>query len=646
MTEEGALTAKEIIGYSERLLNAVKSELPPQAQVSDVRFEGPFIVVYCKNPEILIYYDELVKNIARKYKLRVIIRTDESVRKPEIEAEEVIYKIIPSDAGISLKPFFNPLTGQVFIKAKKPGLAIGKDGSLRKRILLETGWEPVIKRLPPVNSSIVDYVQEFDRIYYSYISKFLQKVGERIYRTYVLKKNKVRVTVLGSGLEVGGNAFLIETKESKVLIDAGMRLSSEEFFPYFDFLDSTLIDDLDAVVVTHAHLDHVGLVPYLYKYGYRGPVYCTEPTRYLSVLILRDYVKTAVSQGLLTPYSMSDIDEFIKHCITLDYDKVYDIAPDMRLTLYNAGHILGSALVHLHIAEGIHNIVFASDFRFSNTRLLDAATNVFPRVETIFMEATYGGEKDIHPPRHVAENQLVGLIKHAIRNRSKILIPSFAVGRAQELMITLWHIFVELKLVEPIDVYIAGMISEATNVHLACPSFLSRRIQHMILSKDSNPFLAEFFIPVDSPESIPEIANRPQPAIIISTNGMIQGGPILDFLRYMSEDPNNMLVFVSYQAPGTLGRQIQRGAQIVRLVSAEGTRELHIKMAVHSIKGFSGHSDHSELIKFVSEMQPNKPKRVVLIHGDPPKIYELAKKLSTLKFEVLTPGNGDAISLV
>ena len=645
MQKAASLVVSDVIGYSEKLLDAIKSELPPAVQISRLEFEGPFIVVYCRNPEILLYNKEIVKRIAKKYKLRVVIRTDETVRKTLEEATKIIYDIVPPEAEVK-NIFFNPLTGQVYIEAKKPGLVIGKNGALREQIILKTGWEPIIKRHPPMYSSIVDYVRKLDKIYYEEISEFLRKVGERIYRTYVLRKNKVRITVLGSGLEVGGNAFLIETKESKVLIDAGMRFAGDEFFPYFDFFDHALIGDLDAIVVTHAHLDHVGLVPYLYKYGYRGPVYCTEPTRYLAVLILRDYIKTSVGQGFLAPYSMSDIDEFIKHCVTLDYDKVYDVAPDIRLTLYNAGHIVGSSLVHIHIAEGVHNIIFASDFRFSNTRLLDAAVNVFPRVETIFMEATYGSDKDIHPPRRVAESQLVNLIKHAIKNRSKILIPVFAVGRAQELMITLWHIFSELKLVQPIDVYIAGMIREATSIHMACPSFLSRRIQHLILSKDTNPFLSEFFIPVDSPDMIPEIANMPKPAIILSTNGMLQGGPILEFLRYLAENSNNILVFVSYQAPGTLGRQIQRGARIIRFVSGESMKELHIKMAVRSIRGFSGHSDQQELIKFVSEMQPARPRNAILIHGDPSKIYDLAKKLSALRLEVYTPRNGDTIALV
>ena len=643
--QKAASIADSIVGYSEKLLEAIRSELPPAVQISKLEFEGPFIVVYCRNPEILLYNKEIVKRIAKKYKLRVVIRTDESVRKSQEEATKIIYSIVPPEAEVR-NIFFNTLTGQVHIEAKKPGLVIGKNGALREQIILKTGWEPIIKRHPPLYSGIVDYVRKLDKIYYKEVAGFLRKVGERIYRTYVLRKNKVRITVLGSGLEVGGNSFLIETKESKVLVDAGMRFASDEFFPYFDFFDHALIGDLDAIVVTHAHLDHVGLVPYLYKYGYRGPVYCTEPTRYLSVLILRDYIKTSIGQGFLAPYSMSDIDEFIKHCIVLDYDKVYDIAPDIRLTLYNAGHILGSSLVHIHIAEGVHNIVFASDFRFSNTRLLDAAVNAFPRVETLFMEATYGGERDIHPPRRVAESQLVNLIKHAIRNNSKILIPVFAVGRAQELMITLWHIFSELKLVKPIDVYIAGMIQEATSIHMACPSFLSRRIQHLILSKDTNPFLSEYFIPVDSPEMVSEIANKPEPAIILSTNGMLQGGPILEFLKYLAEDPNNVLVFVSYQAPGTLGRQIQRGAKIIRFISGESIRELHIKMAIRSIRGFSGHSDHQELIRFVSEMQPSRPRNVVLVHGDPSKIYELAKKLSAMKLETYVPRNGDTMSFV
>ncbi len=635
----------KIVGFGKQLLSSIARELPPEALISRMEFEGPFIVIYCENPQILIHNKDIIRNIAKKYKLRVIIRSDEKVRKKEEESIRIIKRLIPKEAGVT-DIFFNPLSGQVYIEAKKPGLVIGKSGSLREQIILQTGWEPLIQRTPPRPSKIVYYARKFDQIYHEEIQKFLKRVGERIYRMYILKKNKVRITVLGAGYEVGGNAFLIETKESKVLIDAGLRFSGDEFFPYFDFFDESLISELDAIVVTHAHMDHVGLVPYIYKYGYRGPTYCTEPTKYLSVLVLRDYINVCMKSGYLAPYSISDIDEFLKHCIVLDYDKVYDIAPDIRLTLYNAGHILGSALIHIHIAEGVHNIVFASDLKYANTRLLDAGVNVFPRVETVFLEATYGGKKDQHPPRRIAESKLVELIKHAIRNNGKILIPAFAVGRAQELLLTLWHIFEERKLVEPINVYTAGMIQEATSIHLATPSFLSKRIQHLILSKNMNPLLADYFIGIENPDEIIDICDRKEPAIIISTNGMLQGGPIVEFLRYLADSANNILLFVSYQAQGTLGRKIQRGARTIRYVQGTKISEIKIKMQVRSIRGFSGHSDHTELVKFIAEMQPNRPKNVVLIHGDPPKIHELAKALHELRVNVITPKNGDTISLV
>lgn len=634
----------KIIGFGKQLLSNIARELPLEAMISRMEFEGPFIVVYCKNPQILIHNKEIIKNIAKKYKLRVIIRSDEDVRKSEEEARRIIKNIIPKEAGLT-DIFFNPLSGQVYIEAKKPGLVIGKSGSLREMIIIRTGWEPVIKRSPPRHSQTIRYARKFDQIYHREIQQFMRRVGERIYRTYILKKNKVRVTILGAGQEVGGNAFLVETKESKVLVDSGLRFAGDEFFPYFDFINEALIEELDAIVITHAHMDHIGLVPYLYKFGYRGPVYCTEPTKYLAVLVLRDYINVVTRQGYLAPYSISDIDEFLKHCVILDYDKVYDIAPDVRLTLYNAGHILGSALAHIHIAEGIHNIVFASDLKYSNSRLLDAGVNVFPRIETVFLEATYGGKNDIHIARRIAESQLVSLLKHIISNKTKILIPAFAVGRAQELLMTLWHIFMETKQVEPINVYTAGMIHEATGIHLACPSFLSKRIQHLILSRDTNPLLADFFINVDSIEDIPEICSQKEPAIIISTNGMLQGGPIIEFLKYLSSDPNNILLFVSYQAPGTLGRKILRGARTFRLINGDQVSEIHVKMKIHSLKGFSGHSDHAELVKFVKEMQPNKPKRVVLIHGDAPKIYELGKTLQSMRINVVIPRNGDTVAL-
>ncbi len=197
------------------------------------------------------------------------------------------------------------------------------------------------------------------------------------------------------------------------------------------------LSNIDAVVLTHAHLDHCGIIPLLFKYGYEGPVYMTPPTRDLMGLLQLDYIEVANREGKRPPYDSAMIRETLKHTITLNYGDVTDIAPDVRLTFYNSGHILGSACAHFHIGEGLYNVAFTGDFKYEKTRLFDPAVNQFPRIETVIMEATYGGMHDMQPQRKEAEIEIQQIIKNTLTRGGKVLIPTFAVGRSQEVMIVL-----------------------------------------------------------------------------------------------------------------------------------------------------------------------------------------------------------------
>ena len=633
-----------ISGWREKLFDLIKKELPIESRITKITFEGPRIVIYSKNPQLLLAMQDLIKKVAKKYHKRISIRSDPSVRLNKKTAETKIREIVGSAAGIK-NIFFDEITGQVYIEAEKPGIVIGPKGSTRKAITLETMWAPVIVRAPPLESTIVRYARKLNELYSSERLRFLIEVGERIHRPYILKSNRVRITFLGGGREVGGNAFLIQTRESSILVDAGIRVGASEpgeIFPSFNIPEFS-IDELDAVIVTHAHLDHSGMVPYLFKYGYRGPVYTTEPTKYLMALLQRDYVDLARKEGRLAPYSYTDIDKELIHTITINYEEVNDITPDIRLTLYNAGHILGSAIVHIHIAEGLYNIVIASDIKYNDTRLLDRAETSFPRVEAILIEATYGSPKDKFPPQEVAESELLNMIKKTINKRGKVLIPVLAVGRAQELMLVLYH-FIKIKRILPeIPIYLSGMIDEAVAIHTASPEFLSRRVRERILHGKDNPFLADFFISVKDHAEIMSIAESTQPAIILATSGMLQGGPVLEFLKYMASDPRNALVFVSYQAPGTLGWNILRGAREIIFYEESVAKKVQIKMEVKHIRGFSGHSPYPELIQFLQNITPS-PSRIVVVHGEDKKCERFAQALREIfKVPTYAPKNMETI---
>ncbi len=636
-----------ILGWKEKLFKKILEKLPEESMVTKIVFEGPKIVIYSKNPQLLLLKQDLIREIAKTYHKRISIRSDPSVRLPKKEAEKLILEIAGDRARIK-NIHFDDVTGQVYIEAEKPGVVIGPKGITRKRITLETRWAPVIVRAPPLDSNIVRYARKLEEITSAQRRAFLEEIGERIHRPYILKNNRVRVTVLGGGREVGGNAILIQTRESSILVDAGIRVGASEpgeIFPRFNIPEFS-IEELDAVIITHAHLDHSGMVPYLFKYGYRGPVYCTEPTKYLMALLQRDYIELARKEGRLSPYSYNDIDKELIHTITLNYEEVNDITPDIRLTLYNAGHILGSSIVHIHVAEGLYNIVIASDIKYSDTRLLDRAVTSFPRVETLIIEATYGSPRDKFPPREVAESELINIIKRVIERRGKVLIPVLAVGRAQEIMLILYHYMVKKKILPETPVYLSGMIKEAVAIHTANPEYLSRRLRDRILRKNENPFLAEFFVTVKDPADIAEISESSRPAIILATNGMLQGGPVLEFLKYLAEDERNALIFVSYQAPGTPGWNILRGARELMFYDGGSIRKMTLKMEVHQIRGFSGHSPFPELLKFVQAMKPI-PQKVLVIHGEDKKCSKFAEVCrNTFKVDAIAPHNMETIRLL
>ena len=637
----------EFESWMKDLFELILSELPKDSMITKVRFEGPRIVLYSKNPELLVLKQSLIRTIAKKYHKRISIRSDESIRMDKDEAKRRIMEIVGERAGIH-KIYFDDITGQVYIEAEKPGVVIGPKGETRKRITIETKWFPIIIRKPPIESRAMNYVRTLNEINLEERLNFLKEIGERIHRPYIFRKNSVRVTILGGAREVGGNAFLIQTKESNVLIDAGIRVgagSPEEVFPKF-YLPEFSVDELDAVIVTHAHIDHSGMIPFLFKYGYRGPVYCTEPTKYLMFILQRDYIDVAKKEAKLAPYSYRDIDKEMLHTITLNYEEVNDITPDIRLTFYNAGHILGSAIVHIHVAEGLYNLVFASDIKYSNTRLLDRASTNFPRIESLFIESTYGSPRDKFPPQDIAERNLINTIKKTFERGGKVLIPVLAVGRAQEILLVLYHYIRERRMLEEVPIYLNGMIMDAVAIHAASPEFLSARLRDKILHKNRNPFLADFFINVQNHDEIQQIAEGREKAIILATNGMLNGGPVLEYLKLMAEDERNSMIFVAYQAPGTLGWEILRGVREIYLYGKNGSEKVQINMHVTRIKGFSGHSPFPELVQFIKSINPS-PSHVVVVHGEEKKCESFAEYCRTrLNMKSDVPRNADSLRLL
>jgi len=624
---------------------AVKKTIPTNIEVTDIDFEGPVIVIYTKNLEEFAHNNDLVRQLAQNLRRRVAIRPDPKMLAETQNAEERIRKIIPDDAKIT-NIYFDDDTGEVTIEAISPGLVIGKHGAVLNEIKKEIGWAPKVVRAPPIPSKTVSDIRNYLRKTQDERKEFLRKVGRRLMRQRLNEETWLRITALGGYREVGRSATLLMTRESKILIDCGVAVSAEDggSTPYFSAPELQPMDSIDAVVITHAHLDHMGLVPVLFKYGYDGPIYCTTPTRDMASLLQLDYIKVAVGEAKKPPYESEHIRAAVLHTIPLKYGETTDISPDVRLTFQNAGHILGSSIAHFHVGDGLYNIAFTGDMKFEKSWLFNAAINKFPRLETLVMESTYGGYHDMQPSRQDAANQLKEVVRAALSRGGKILIPVFAVGRSQELMLVLEDMMRNHQ-VPKVPIYLDGMIWEATAIHTAYPEYLNSQLRTQIFQMGENPFLSEIFKRVDSGEMRERICHDPEPCIVLATSGMMNGGPVLEYFKNWCDNETSTLVFVGYQGEGTMGRKIQKGWSDISLQDKGKPLTLHMKMDVETVDGFSGHSDRRQLVNFISTLEP-RPERIIIGHGEDFKCSDLASTLyKKFGIETRAPLNLETIRL-
>ena len=619
------------------ILEKVKALLPAEA-ISRIELEGSEIIVYTKDRDFFKNYGDVIKSAVEEIKKRIEVRPDSNLTLDQEFTKKKIMEIVPEDAKVK-NIYFEPERSLVIIAAEKPGLVIGKGGETFKQIRNETFWVPRIERIPAIKSDIVEGIRKVIHNQVKFRKKFLNQIGKNIFSERKEQRNWIRIIGLGGWREVGRSSALVETPKSKVLVDCGVNVGGSNSGVY-PILNTKEFDynELDAIIISHAHLDHVGFVPALFEYGYSGPVYMTTPTLDLATLLWLDYIDV-MQKSVNTPlYTAKGVKEAVKHTITLEYGEVSDVAPDVRLTFQNAGHILGSALVHLHIGEGLHNIVFAFDQKFGRTNLLDPAFTNFQRIETLLIESTYGSASDVMPSREEVENQLMDVINRTMERNGICLIPSFSVERAQEVM----AILVKNNFQYP--VFIDGMIWDANGIFTAYPEYLSRSMQRQIFNGE-DPFLNPMFKRIASKQDR-EKSWEEKPCVIVSTSGMLIGGPVLEHLKQLAEDPKNTLIFVGYQAEGTMGRRIQKGWREIPIKTENGkTTTIKLQMEVYTAEGLSAHSDYRQLLSYIGHLR-SRPNKVIVVHGENSKAVEFARAVHRFfKIESIAPRNLEAIRL-
>ena len=592
--------------------------------------------------------DNLTVRIAKTVKRRIVIRPHPDLLADESAVHDAILKFIPDDAKLR-KTWIDPAICQVTLECDDPSAAVGPKGSNIKALRDEIGWLVDVVRAPAIESRTQHDIRRFRKELAEERKSLMRKFGTRIYRPPRSGEPWVRVTALGSYREVGRAMHLVTTNESKVLVDCGAKPTTNrsEVEPFFTAPELLPLDNLDAIVITHAHIDHIGMLPVLFKYGYRGPVYCTPPTRDLMTLLQIDYIKVAQAEGNESPYSKADIQECIKHIVDVNWGDKTDISPDIKMTMENAGHILGSSSVYMQIGEGKgeHKLLFSGDIKYEKSWLFDAATVRFPKVETLVIESTYGGPQDIQPTRQQASQELQDLIQDSLGRGSKIFCPVFAVGRSQEVMIAIDQLFKSGN-IKPVTVWLDGMISEATAIHSSHPNFLNRDLRGKMLKGGAeNPFNSPWFKQVDSREQRDSILLDPSPCIVLATSGMMTGGPIVEYFKHWAPEPSNTLCFVGYQASGTLGRRLQQGHPQVPLSDGGQTLMVDVRCNTVTIDGFSGHSDRNQLFDYVSALNPT-PRKIICHHGDPQTCNAFRQGLrERFRVQTYAPANLETLRL-
>ncbi len=619
---------QQVVSNSQSIMATILKSIPKEANVTRIDYEGPRIALYTKTPKFLMENNTLIASLVNEIKKRIVVRTDESIRKNVDDAKKILSENVPKEASLQ-GVFFDTTTGEVSIEVKRPWLCQRNVEEFNHAEMAEkTGWTIRVRKSTTKPSNTIQSINYQLKISAAERAKHLKQVGEQIFRPRLVQKSEVSLLTLGGFGQVGRSCMLMTTPDSKILIDCGVNPGAHnpnEAFPRLDWANITL-DELDAVVIGHAHFDHTGFLPVLLKYGYKGPIYCTEPTLPMMNLIQLDSIKVATAQGKLPLYSERDVFQVMRQATTLRYGTVTDISPDVKLVLSNAGHILGSATCHFHIGNGDHNFVYSGDIKYGKSILLESAYTNYPRVETLLIESTYGAKEDIQPSRQEVETAFIASVNSVLKEGGKVLIPIPAVGRAQEIMMVIDQYMKSGQLTEA-PVFMEGMIQEATAIHEAYPEYLARELRQKILETDDNPFDSEYFTNIEHSDSREEPLREESPCIIIATSGMLEGGPVIEYLRNVAPDKKNKILFVSYQVNGTLGRRVMDGARQVSLIGKNGKVEVvSINCGIERLEGFSGHSDYNQLMSFVQRLRP-KLRRVLVNHGERRKSENLSMSI-------------------
>lgn len=460
----------------------------------------------------------------------------------------------------------------------------------------------------------------------------------------------------GAARTVTGSMHLIEVNGAKILLDCGLfqgrRAESYDRNLHFPFP----VAEIQTLVLSHAHIDHSGNIPNLVKQGFDGAIYATPATRDLCAAMLMDsahiqeqdvaYVNKKAAQRGEAPaeplYTQADAAASLRLFYSVPYDRSVEIAPGVRLSFLDAGHMLGSAIVVLDISEGTarRRLVFSGDLGRRGMAILRDPTFV-DSADFLIMESTYGNRD--HVANEEARQQLRQIVNATYRRGGKLLVPAFAVGRTQELVYTL-HQLSNSRKIASLPIYVdsplAINVTQAYQLHPECYDDETRRF--MVSDEDHNPFGFDQLSYVREVQASKSLNFLREPAVIIAASGMCEGGRILHHLKNNIEDPQTTVLFVGFQAENTLGRRIKDGHKEVKIFG----EPFHVRAQVESIEGFSAHADRSGLLEWAGRLDRRRLQHIFLVHGELEAAAALAQHLEAAGHrQVTVPERGQSFEL-
>lgn len=458
----------------------------------------------------------------------------------------------------------------------------------------------------------------------------------------------------GAAQTVTGSMHLIEADGHRMLLDCGMAQGRREEAKKLNSEFPFQPEKIDAVVLSHAHLDHSGKLPMLVKKGFSGSIFSTSATRDLCSAMLADsaslqemdarYVnRQNEKQGLpfIKPlYTLHDVARTMRLFQTVEFQRPLQILPGIKMTFKNAGHILGSASVTLEIAEGrdkkkVTALAFTGDLGRKGAAVVQDP-DIIDRADVLITESTYGGRD--HGPMDEARKNLARVVRETANNRGLLIIPAFAVGRTQDVVYHL-HDLMQSKEIPQMPVYVdSPLATNITEIFRAHPECYDEETEQLLMQEGGDdPFGFNMLRYTRSTEESKKLNNIRRPAIIISASGMCEGGRVLHHLRRNIGDPNTTVLFVGFQAENTLGRKLLRGDKTARIYGEEH----EVRARMEKIDGYSAHADEGELLDFINAIQ-NRPKRVFVVHGEPDATAAMAAGLARLGIENITiPERGE-----